>query len=119
MNMGLAPTLPAAGKGVGNVMFGVVHRIRTPHARTARRRQRASRQTTASARNRPLASSRSLVTRRGSRAALPFAYVGVVSGLGQSGKRTGPRGLIASHGNARLRMALWVPKLGRGSVAPT
>ncbi|MGH7107207.1 MAG: IS110 family transposase [Acetobacteraceae bacterium] len=40
------------------------------------------------------------------------AYVGVVPGLRQSGKRTGARAPIAPLGNARLRMALWMPVLG-------
>ncbi len=40
------------------------------------------------------------------------AYVGVVPGLKQSGKRTGARAAIAQLGNARLRMALWMPVLG-------
>lgn len=40
------------------------------------------------------------------------AYVGVVPGLKQSGKRNGTRAAIASMGNARLRMALWMPVLG-------
>ena len=40
------------------------------------------------------------------------AYVGVVPGLKQSGKRTSTRAAIASMGNARLRMALWMPVLG-------
>ena len=40
------------------------------------------------------------------------AYVGVVPGLRQSGKRTSVRAAIAPIGNARLRMALWMPVLG-------
>jgi transposase len=40
------------------------------------------------------------------------AYVGVVPGLKQSGKRTGERARLAPLGNARLRMALWMPVLG-------
>ena len=40
------------------------------------------------------------------------AYVGVVPGLKQSGKRTGTRARIGPLGNARLRMALWMPVLG-------
>ena len=40
------------------------------------------------------------------------AYVGVVPGLKQSGKRTGARAPIGPLGNARLRMALWMPVLG-------
>jgi transposase len=40
------------------------------------------------------------------------AYVGVVPGLRQSGKRTSVRAAIAPLGNARLRMALWMPVLG-------
>lgn len=40
------------------------------------------------------------------------AYVGVVPGLRQSGKRTGARAGITAIGNARLRMALWMPVLG-------
>lgn len=39
------------------------------------------------------------------------AYLGVVPGLKQSGKRTGPRSPLAPLGNARLRMALWMPVL--------
>lgn len=40
------------------------------------------------------------------------AYVGVVPGLKHSGKRTAGRAAIAPLGNARLRMALWMPVLG-------
>lgn len=40
------------------------------------------------------------------------AYVGVVPGLKQSGKRAASRAPIAPVGNARLRMALWMPVLG-------
>lgn len=41
------------------------------------------------------------------------AYVGVVPGLKQSGKQSGrTRAPIAPMGNARLRMALWMPVLG-------
>jgi transposase len=40
------------------------------------------------------------------------AYVGVVPGLKQSGKRLGARAPIGPLGNARLRMALWMPVLG-------
>jgi len=40
------------------------------------------------------------------------AYVGVVPGLKQSGKRTSARAAIGPLGNARLRMALWMPVLG-------
>ncbi len=40
------------------------------------------------------------------------ADVGVVPGLRQSGKRTGARAPIAPIGNAKLRMALWMPVLG-------
>ncbi len=40
------------------------------------------------------------------------AYVGVVPGLRQSGKQTHTRAGIAPIGNARLRMALWMPVLG-------
>jgi transposase len=40
------------------------------------------------------------------------AYVGVVPGLRQSGKRSSVRAAIAPLGNARLRMALWMPVLG-------
>ena len=40
------------------------------------------------------------------------AYVGVVPGLKQSGKRVATRAPIAPVGNARLRMALWMPVLG-------
>lgn len=47
------------------------------------------------------------------RSAAAFAaYVGVVPGLRQSGKQTRARAGIAPHGNARLRMALWMPVLG-------
>lgn len=40
------------------------------------------------------------------------AYVGVVPGLRQSGKRTAARAPLAALGNAALRMALWMPVLG-------
>jgi transposase len=40
------------------------------------------------------------------------AYVGVVPGLKHSGKRTAGRAAITPLGNARLRMALWMPVLG-------
>ena len=40
------------------------------------------------------------------------AYVGVVPGLKQSGKRTAGRAPIAAVGNARLRRTLWMPVLG-------
>jgi transposase len=40
------------------------------------------------------------------------AYVGVVPGLKQSGKRAPGRAPLAPVGNARLRMALWMPVLG-------
>jgi transposase len=40
------------------------------------------------------------------------AYVGVVPGLRQSGKRTPQRASIGPTGHARLRMALWMPVLG-------
>ena len=40
------------------------------------------------------------------------AYVGVVPGLRQSGKSTRTRAPAAPMGNARLRMALWMPVLG-------
>jgi transposase len=40
------------------------------------------------------------------------AYVGVVPGLRQSGKREGRRAAAAPLGNARLRRALWMPVLG-------
>jgi transposase len=41
------------------------------------------------------------------------AYVGTVPGLSQSGKQAGrSRAPIAPIGNARLRMALWMPVLG-------
>ncbi len=40
------------------------------------------------------------------------AYVGVVPGLRQSGKRTGTRAPLAPLGNAALRTALWMPVLG-------
>ncbi len=47
------------------------------------------------------------------RSAAAFAaYVGVVPRLKQSGKRTGMRAGIGPLGNARLRMALWMPVLG-------
>lgn len=47
------------------------------------------------------------------RSAAAFAaYVGVVPSLRQSGKRTGARAAIGPLGNARLRMALWMPVLG-------
>ncbi len=47
------------------------------------------------------------------RSAAAFAaYVGVVPGLKQSGKRTSARAAIGPLGNARLRMALWMPVLG-------
>lgn len=39
------------------------------------------------------------------------AYLGVVPGLKQSGKSTSARAPIAPMGNARLRMALWMPVL--------
>ena len=39
------------------------------------------------------------------------AYLGVVPGLKQSGKSTSARTRIAPMGNARLRMALWMPVL--------
>jgi transposase len=39
------------------------------------------------------------------------AYVGVVPGLSQSGKRTHMRAATATLGNARLRAALWMPTL--------
>lgn len=40
------------------------------------------------------------------------AYVGVVPGLKHSGKHTPRRAAVAPLGNARLRMALWMPVLG-------
>lgn len=40
------------------------------------------------------------------------AYVGVVPSLRQSGKRAAARAGIGPLGNARLRMALWMPVLG-------
>lgn len=40
------------------------------------------------------------------------AYLGVVPSLRQSGKRTDARAGIGPLGNARLRMALWMPVLG-------
>jgi len=40
------------------------------------------------------------------------AYVGVVPGLRQSGKRDGRRAATAALGNAELRRALWMPVLG-------
>ena len=48
------------------------------------------------------------------KSAAAFAgYVGVVPGLKQSGKQSGhTRAPIAPMGNARLRMALWMPVLG-------
>lgn len=39
------------------------------------------------------------------------AYVGVVPGLRQSGRRTSQRARLTSLGNARLRTALWMPTL--------
>ncbi len=39
------------------------------------------------------------------------AYVGVVPGLKQSGKRRPSRAGLTPHGNARLRAALWMPTL--------
>ncbi len=39
------------------------------------------------------------------------AYVGVIPGLHQSGKRQPRRGALAPIGNARLRAALWMPTL--------
>ena len=49
---------------------------------------------------------------RFSSAAAFAAYVGVVPGLRQSGKRTGSRAPAAPFGNTRLRRALWMPVLG-------
>lgn len=47
------------------------------------------------------------------RSAAAFAaYVGVVPGLRQSGKRDGRRAAAAPIGNAALRRALWMPVLG-------
>jgi transposase len=47
------------------------------------------------------------------RSAAAFAaYIGVVPGLRQSGRRTAARAAIGPHGNARLRTALWMPVLG-------
>lgn len=47
------------------------------------------------------------------RSAAAFAaYVGVVPGLSQSGKRDGRRAGITHYGNATLRRALWMPVLG-------
>lgn len=47
------------------------------------------------------------------RSAAAFAaYVGVVPGLRQSGKRASQRAAIGPTGHARLRMALWMPVLG-------
>ena len=40
------------------------------------------------------------------------AYVGVVPGLKQSGKQVRTRAATGPFGNARLRMALWMPVLG-------
>ena len=40
------------------------------------------------------------------------AYVGVVPGLKQSGKQVRTRAATSPFGNARLRMALWMPVLG-------
>jgi transposase len=48
---------------------------------------------------------------RFSSAAALAAYVGVVPGLRQSGKSSRNRAPIAPMGNARLRMALWMPVL--------
>jgi transposase len=39
------------------------------------------------------------------------AYVGVIPGLRQSGKRNGSRAAMTPIGNARLRAALWMPTL--------
>jgi transposase len=39
------------------------------------------------------------------------AYVGVIPGLKQSGKRQGKRGSLTPIGHARLRRALWMPTL--------
>ena len=39
------------------------------------------------------------------------AYVGVIPGLHQSGKRQSPRAALTPIGNARLRAALWMPTL--------
>jgi transposase len=39
------------------------------------------------------------------------AYVGVIPGLHQSGKRTSTRAALTPLGNARLRAALWMPTL--------
>jgi transposase len=39
------------------------------------------------------------------------AYVGVIPGLSQSGKRQSPRAALTPIGNARLRAALWMPTL--------
>ena len=44
-------------------------------------------------------------------AAAVAAYVGVVPGLRQSGKRQTTRAGLAPHGNARLRAKLWMPTL--------
>jgi transposase len=44
-------------------------------------------------------------------AAAIAAYVGVVPGLRQSGKRQATRAGLTPHGNARLRSALWMPTL--------
>lgn len=44
-------------------------------------------------------------------AAALAAYVGVVPGLKQSGKRQGKRGNLSPIGHARLRRALWMPTL--------
>src|SRR5512144_1050905 len=45
-------------------------------------------------------------------AAALAAYVGVVPGLKQSGKRRGQRAGLCPIGHARLRAALWMPLLG-------
>lgn len=44
-------------------------------------------------------------------AAALAAYVGVVPGLRQSGKRQSPRACLTPFGHARLRAALWIPTL--------
>lgn len=44
-------------------------------------------------------------------AAALAAYVGVIPGLAQSGKRTSPRARLTPIGHARLRAALWMPTL--------
>jgi transposase len=46
------------------------------------------------------------------------AYVGVIPGLHQSGKRTSTRAALTPLGNARLRAALWMPTLSAVRTNP-